>query len=238
MLGAGAAGQGDETVKMTVALAALALVVASQPACDTGPVSLESEEQKTAYTLGYKLGENLQPLELPPDEVEAVRAGIADAALGRAARVDLPTYEPRVQALAARRAGAAAAERRPLEEAFLLKALAEEGAERFDSGLIVVHTSEGTGAMPSATDQVKVHYHGTFSDGSVFDSSVERGAPVVFPLNRVIPCWTEGLRKIKAGGKAKLTCPSNIAYGDNGAPPRIPPGATLVFDVELIEIME
>jgi FKBP-type peptidyl-prolyl cis-trans isomerase len=222
---------------MTMALAALALAVACQPAGDA-EVSLESEEQKIAYTLGYKLGENLKPLDLPPEEVAAVRVGIADAALGREAQVDVPTYEPRVQALAARRASAAADERRELESAFLQTALEEEGAERFDSGLIVVHTSEGSGTMPAATDQVKVHYHGTFSDGSVFDSSVQRGEPVVFPLNRVIPCWTEALQKIKVGGKAKLTCPSKIAYGDAGAPPRIPPGAALVFNVELIEIVK
>lgn len=220
-----------------MALAALALAVACQPA-DNAKVSLDTDEQKTAYTLGYKLGENLKPLELPPDEVDAVRAGIADAALGRTAQVDVPAYEQRVQQLAKQRAGAAANERREQEKEFLLNAMAEEGAEHFDSGLIMVHTTEGTGEMPSATDQVKVHYHGTFSDGSVFDSSVERGEPVVFPLNRVIPCWTEALQKMRVGGKAKLTCPPKLAYGDAGAPPRIPPGAALVFDVELLDIVK
>ena len=85
---------------------------------------------------------------------------------------------------------------------------------------------------------MKVHYHGTLRDGTVFDSSVERGEPATFPLNRVIPCWTEGVQKMKVGGKAKLVCPSNIAYGDRGAPPKIKPGATLVFEVELLEHRE
>jgi FKBP-type peptidyl-prolyl cis-trans isomerase FkpA len=95
---------------------------------------------------------------------------------------------------------------------------------------------EGTGANPKATDVVVVHYHGTFDDGTVFDSSVQRGEPARFPLNRVIPCWTQGVQQIKVGGKAKLVCPPNTAYGAQGAPPRIPPNATLTFEVELLGI--
>ena len=104
------------------------------------------------------------------------------------------------------------------------------------SGLVVEQLVEGEGPSPKATDTVRVHYHGTFSDGRVFDSSVERGQPARFPLNRVIPCWTEGLQQMKVGGKAKLTCPPGIAYGARGMPPRIPPNATLYFEVELIGI--
>jgi len=99
-----------------------------------------------------------------------------------------------------------------------------------------VHTTEGEGASPAATDRVKVHYHGTFLDGSVFDSSVQRGQPAVFPLNGVIPCWTEALQLVKVGGKARVICPPEIAYGPRGAPHRIPPNATLNFEVELIAI--
>ena len=92
--------------------------------------------------------------------------------------------------------------------------------------------------MPTAADTVKVHYHGTLIDGSVFDSSVDRGTPATFPLNGVIKCWTEGLQKIKVGGKARLVCPADVAYGDRGSPPKIKPGSTLVFEVELLEIVK
>jgi FKBP-type peptidyl-prolyl cis-trans isomerase len=95
---------------------------------------------------------------------------------------------------------------------------------------------EGSGPSPQASDVVKVHYHGTFPDGGVFDSSVERGEPASFPLSRVIPCWTQGLQQMKVGGKAKLVCPPGLAYGERGAPPTIPPNATLVFEVELLAI--
>jgi FKBP-type peptidyl-prolyl cis-trans isomerase FkpA len=104
------------------------------------------------------------------------------------------------------------------------------------SGLQITELRAGDGPSPKATDTVVVHYHGTFEDGSVFDSSVERGAKAVFPLNRVIPCWTEGVQRMRVGGKSRLVCPPEIAYGARGAPPRIPPNATLVFEVELFEI--
>ena len=104
------------------------------------------------------------------------------------------------------------------------------------SGLIYQSLKEGTGASPKATDTVRVHYHGTLADGKVFDSSVQRGQPAEFPLNRVIPCWTEGVQKMKVGGKAKLTCPPQIAYGARGAGGVIPPNATLTFEVELLGV--
>ena len=105
-----------------------------------------------------------------------------------------------------------------------------------DSGLQITEIVAGDGLSPGATDVVVVHYHGTFEDGSVFDSSVERGQKATFPLNRVIPCWTEGVQLMKVGGKSRLVCPPEIAYGASGAPPKIPPNATLTFEVELFEI--
>jgi FKBP-type peptidyl-prolyl cis-trans isomerase FkpA len=105
-----------------------------------------------------------------------------------------------------------------------------------ESGLVITHLVEGKGESPGPTDVVEVHYHGTFPDGKVFDSSVERGTPARFPLNRVIACWTEGVGRMKVGGKAKLECPPEIAYGAGGAPPTIPPDATLWFEVELLGI--
>jgi FKBP-type peptidyl-prolyl cis-trans isomerase len=119
---------------------------------------------------------------------------------------------------------------------YLDKAAAEKGAERTASGMVYTSLKEGTGESPKATDTVKVNYEGKLTDGKVFDSSYKRGQPVEFPLNQVIPCWTEGVQKMKVGGKARLVCPSGIAYGDAGRPPVIPGGATLVFEVELLEV--
>jgi FKBP-type peptidyl-prolyl cis-trans isomerase FkpA len=113
---------------------------------------------------------------------------------------------------------------------------AAPGAAGPASSLQITHVVEGTGPSPKATDVVRVHYTGTFEDGTVFDSSVQRGQPASFPLNRVIPCWTQGLQQMKVGGKAKLVCPPQLAYGERGAPPRIPPNATLNFEVELLAI--
>lgn len=113
---------------------------------------------------------------------------------------------------------------------------AKSGSATTASGLQITHEVVGTGTSPTRADTVRVHYHGTFPNGDVFDSSVDRGQPAVFPLNRVIPCWTEGVALMKVGGKAKLVCPPQIAYGPRGAPPRIPPNATLYFDVELLEV--
>ena len=105
------------------------------------------------------------------------------------------------------------------------------------SGLVYQSLKDGSGAQPTATDTVKVHYRGTLPDGKEFDSSIKRGQPAEFPLNRVIPCWTEGVQKMKVGGKAKLTCPPAIAYGERGTPGGpIPPNATLHFEVELLDI--
>ena len=116
------------------------------------------------------------------------------------------------------------------------KAAAENGAVKTDSGMVYRSLTEGKGASPKATDIVQVHYKGTFPDGKEFDSSYKRGQPTEFPLNRVIKCWTEGVQRMKVGGKAKLTCPPPLAYGEKGAGGVIPPNATLQFEVELISI--
>ena len=119
----------------------------------------------------------------------------------------------------------------------LKSAAAEKGAVVSETGLVFLSLRDGKGASPVATDTVKVHYRGTFTDGREFDSSYKRGEPTSFPLNRVIKCWTEGVQKIKVGGMAKLTCPSAIAYGEKGAGGgEIPGGATLVFEIELLAV--
>ena len=122
------------------------------------------------------------------------------------------------------------------QDAVTAAAAKEAGAVVTPSGLVYRALKDGTGASPSANDKVKVHYRGTFPDGKEFDSSYKRGQPIEFPLNGVIPCWTEGVQRMKVGGKAKLTCPSAIAYGARGAGGVIPPNATLLFEVELLGI--
>jgi FKBP-type peptidyl-prolyl cis-trans isomerase FkpA len=122
------------------------------------------------------------------------------------------------------------------EDAALAAAAKESGAVVSPSGLVYRSLKVGTGSSPAATDTVKVNYRGTFPDGKEFDSSYKGGAPIEFPLNRVIKCWTEGVQRMKVGGKAKLTCPASIAYGTRGAGGVIPPNATLLFEVELLAI--
>jgi FKBP-type peptidyl-prolyl cis-trans isomerase FkpA/FKBP-type peptidyl-prolyl cis-trans isomerase FklB len=198
----------------------------------------KSEEDKTFYALGLAMSQNLAVFGLSEAELEMVKAGLTDGVLGKPHAVELPAYMPKLQEFQRTRAAATAAKERKAGEAFLAKAATEKGSTKTPSGAVVTVLRPGTGASPQATDKVKVHYHGTLTDGTVFDSSVQRGEPVTFPLNGVIRCWTEGLQQMKVGGKARLVCPSDTAYGDRGSPPRILPGATLVFEVELLEIVK
>ena len=122
------------------------------------------------------------------------------------------------------------------QDAVTSAAAKEAGAVVTASGLVYLSLKDGTGASPTANDKVKVHYRGTFPDGKEFDSSYKRGEPIEFPLSGVIKCWTEGVQRMKLGGKAKLTCPAAIAYGARGAGGVIPPNATLLFEVELLAI--
>ena len=119
---------------------------------------------------------------------------------------------------------------------FTGSAFAAAPAETLPSGVKIVHLTDGNGLQPKASDTVRVHYRGTLADGKEFDSSYKRGTPATFPLSRVVPCWTEGMQKIKVGGKATLTCPPATAYGERGAGGVVPPNATLTFEVELLGI--
>ncbi len=197
---------------------------------------LKTDDEKTLYVLGVAISQNLAPFSLTPDEVKLVQQGLADGVAGGKLEASLEEFGPKIQAFAATRATQAAAKEKEASKAFLEKATGETGATKLPSGVIYIETAAGTGANPAPTDQVKVHYHGTLISGDVFDSSRDRGEPITFPLNGVIPCWTEGVQKMKVGGKAKLVCPSESAYGDRGAPPKIKPGATLIFEVELLGI--
>jgi FKBP-type peptidyl-prolyl cis-trans isomerase FkpA len=194
-----------------------------------------TEEQKTIYSLGLSIYKSLGQFDLSAAEVALIKKGITDAAAHKPA-VDLQAYGPKIGALQHERSARVAEKEKAASTAFLAKAAAVPGAVKTESGLIYKELTPGTGESPKASDTVKVNYRGTLTNGTEFDSSYARKEPVEFPLNNVIPCWTEGVQKMKVGGKAQLVCPSSIAYGDAGHPPAIPGGATLVFEVELISI--
>lgn len=212
------------------------LCIASRPALAAGPDL--TTDQKTLYALGVAVSQSLANFMLSEAELEFVKAGLTDGVLKRPIKVELQAYGPRIQLLQQARATAVADIEKKAAAPFLAKAAAEPGATKTTSGLVIKTLKPGTGASPKVTDTVKVHYHGSLTDGTVFDSSVQRGEPATFPLGQVIPCWTEGVQQIKVGGKSRLVCPASLAYGDRGAPPKIKPGATLVFEVELLEIVK
>jgi FKBP-type peptidyl-prolyl cis-trans isomerase FkpA len=216
---------------LVVVCAAPALAIAAGP-------ELKTDDQKTLYALGLALSQNLTLFNLTPAELELVKAGISDGALRKEPQVDLKAFGPKIQEMYAARAAAAATVEKKSGQAFVDKAATEKGATKTPSGVVMTTLKAGTGPSPIATDKVKVHYHGMLTDGTVFDSSVQRGEPATIPLNGVIKCWSDALPLMKVGGKSRLVCPADVAYGDRGAPPRIRPGATLVFEVELLEIVK
>jgi FKBP-type peptidyl-prolyl cis-trans isomerase len=208
---------------------------AASAASPAAPGGLATDDEKSLYTVGLIIARQLGPLGVDEKDLPIVIQGLTDGTLKKEPKLKLEEWGPKVQEFAKARATKAAEAEKKVSAAYLEKAGAEAGAVKKPSGLVYFSVKEGTGASPKPTDKVKVHYHGTLTDGTVFDSSVQRGQPASFPLNGVIPCWTEGVGMMKVGGKAKLVCPSTIAYGDQGQGP-IKPGATLVFEVELLEI--
>jgi FKBP-type peptidyl-prolyl cis-trans isomerase FkpA len=198
------------------------------PVAKPKTAALTTDDEKTIYALGLSISKSLGQFELSPAEVEIVKRALTDAAAGKPAE-DINTWGPKIETLGKARSTRAS-------EQYLAKASAQPGAIKTESGMIYRDLRPGTGASPKATDTVKVNYRGTLVNGTEFDSSYKRNEPAQFPLNGVIRCWTEGVQKMKVGGKAMLVCPSDIAYGDDGRPPVIPGKATLVFEIELLEI--
>jgi FKBP-type peptidyl-prolyl cis-trans isomerase FkpA len=196
--------------------------------------ALSTDDEKTIYALGLSVANSLGQFDLSPAELEIVKRAMTDAVAKKPA-VELDTWGPKIQGFATQRGTRVAGREKANSAAYLAKAAAEAGSVKTDSGLIYREVRAGMGESPKATDTVKVNYRGTLVNGTEFDSSYKRNEPAEFPLNGVIPCWTEGVQKMKPGGKSTLVCPSNLAYGDQGRP-SIPGGATLIFDIELLEV--
>jgi FKBP-type peptidyl-prolyl cis-trans isomerase FkpA len=196
----------------------------------------KTEDQRTLYAVGLVVSRSLSVFNLSPDELEFVKQGLTDAVTGKKPDVDLSAYNDKVQELARSRRKAQGDKQAGAGKEFLEKAARGKNAIKTESGLVYQSIKDGSGDNPNPTDTVKVNYRGTTIDGKEFDSSYKRGKPLEFKLDSVIKCWTEGLQKMKPGGKARLVCPSQTAYGDAGAGELILPGSTLIFEVDLIEV--
>jgi len=223
-------------------LTALALAVLGSSGCPGSGKSTTSasapatEDEKTLYALGLSIGQSVKMFNLTQAEIAMVERGIEDQVLGRTPSVELKEYGPKIGMLARARSNKAAEGEKQKGATYLAQAEKEAGAVKLPSGVIYVEQKAGSGEQPTLTSTVKVNYRGTLTNGTEFDSSYKRNAPAEFPLNGVVRCWTEGVQKMKVGGKAKLVCPPETAYGDHGAPPNVPGGATLTFEVELLEV--
>ncbi len=207
----------------------------AESACAAGgEIAPSSDADRTLYALGVFNGQRLRPFALNARESALVARGMLDALAGGGRSVDMRAMTPRIQALADERAAIASRENLRRGEAFAVTAATQPGARRLDSGIVFRTVAEGTGASPSSDrDTVTVRYRGTLIDGTEFDAS--RDAPLRFALDAVIPCWSEAISRMRAGGRAQFVCPASLSYGER-AHRLIPPGSTLVFEVELISV--
>ncbi len=228
-----------------LALAALLVgSVGSSPGCGPGASApagtaamasaLDTDDEKTVYALGLVIGDSIRQFDLTGEEIAIVQQGLGDSLAKRPPKVALQEFGPRIKAFESARVDKEFNAERARALPALEAAAAEPGAVKTASGLVFQSLADGSGKGPTAMSSVRVKYRGTLVDGTEFDASQK---PVEFPLSGVIPCWTEGLQKMKAGGKARLTCPTELAYGRRGSPPKIKPGAALVFEVELVDVL-
>jgi FKBP-type peptidyl-prolyl cis-trans isomerase len=207
---------------------------AAKPAPAPAKPAAKPDMDATLYGIGLVIARNLDAFSLSRAELDRVIVGLRDGVTGKPkVELDQP-LQMSINELARTRLGA---KEKKAGGPYLAKMALDPKAKKTASGAIVIPLQEGTGASPTASDTVEVHYTGTLVDGSVFDSSRGRG-PAKFPLGNVIPCWTEAMQQMKVGGKAKIVCPAEIAYGDRGSPPRVPPNAVLTFEVELLNVVK
>lgn len=196
-----------------------------------------NDDDKALYALGVLISRNLETFSLSPAELKMVQLGMTDG-VNHHPVLEADAYQPQIQTLQKNRLGVIDEKQKAAGQAYLDKAAALPGAQKTASGMVYISLTQGKGATPSKDDRVSVQYEGKLVDGTVFDASARHGGqPVQLNVGSIIPCWTEALQLMKVGGKARLVCPSNLAYGDRGSPPVIMPGATLDFTVELVDIV-
>ena len=200
------------------------------------PAAAETEQDKTLYALGVLLSRNLETFQLSEAEFAHVKAGMTDGFHKKADAAAAEASMSQIQALQRSRAAALAQREREQGQAYLDKSASAAGATKTTSGLLYIPVVVGSGPTPTRSDRVKVNYEGRLTDGTVFDSSAQHGQAATLSVGGIIPCWTEALQLMKVGGKSRVVCPATLAYGDRGAPPKILPGATLEFDIELLSI--
>lgn len=199
----------------------------------------KTDDERAIYTIGFLMGRNVASFNMTPAEVKVIQAGLGDAILGTQPKVDVRFYQPRVNELLTKRMEGAAAKEKEKGRAYTEKFVKDNKPQAIPGGGWYLETKAGDGPSPSPTATVKAHYRGTLVDGTEFDSSYSRNAPYEFSLTGgVIQCWLKAFPLIKTGGKGKLVCPAEVAYKDEARPPLIKPGATLLFDVELVEIVK
>jgi FKBP-type peptidyl-prolyl cis-trans isomerase FkpA len=212
----------------------------TQPAAAHGaatkPAAADADQDKALYALGVLLSHNLDTFQLSEAEFTHVKAGIIDGFHKKGDAAAAEAALPQIQALQKTRVAALSQKEKGVGQAYLDKAASTPGATKTASGMLYIQVAAGSGATPTRTDRVKVNYEGRLIDGTVFDTSAQHGQAATLQVGSIIPCWTEALQLMKVGGKSRIICPAGLAYGDRGAPPKIMPGATLQFDIELVSI--
>jgi FKBP-type peptidyl-prolyl cis-trans isomerase FklB len=199
-------------------------------------VSLKTSNDSVAYSIGVSIGNNMKKDGLDSLNLDVLKQAISSAIKGDSLLIDAASCQGVIQNYLNNKQKVKGEANKTAGEKFLAENKKKPGVIVTASGLQYTVEKTGTGPKPTATDTVKVHYHGTLIDGTVFDSSVERGEPAEFPVGAVIKGWTEALQLMNVGSKFKLFIPSDLAYGDRPAGPKIAPNSTLIFDVELLEI--
>lgn len=231
-------------MRLKIMLASLAVSCLLMSACTEEKKELKTVKEKASYTIGQQMGGSLAQVAAEIDEAALVR-GLKDALSNQKPAIDqkagmeaMEEYQSVLQKAVTDRQAAESEKSLKAANDFMAENLKKEGVKSTESGLQYEVLQEGAGATPMVTDTVKVHYRGTLLDGTEFDSSYKRGEPVSFPLNGVIPGWSEGLQLMKTGAKYKLYLPPQLGYGERGAGEQIGPNSALIFEVELLEIVK